>query len=152
MYTVIRRSILLLVLSFLLGCGSRRPDVHVTSIAATDAANARLWVITRGEVDGQFAFAVFESGPRTDAGLTSAVTSSNNAGGDHRTTIVLTRPNGTTLNLPGNVTLVEIVDGSYGESREVVSLETLDAYIASKPTAFTIDDLLSFAAARETPI
>ncbi len=146
------RSIVMLVVLCPLGCGfGHKPGVDVTSIAASDASEARLWLITRGEIHGQFAFVVFEGGPRTETGLKSAaVTTTHNADGNNRRTVQLMRPDGTTVTLPGAIRLVEIIDGDYKESCEDVPLEILDAFVAAKPAAFTIDGLLRFAAARRT--
>jgi hypothetical protein len=144
------RSIVTLVILCSLGCGLAQRDVHVTAIAASDASDARLWLITRGEIDGQFGFVVFEGGPRTETGLKSAVETTHNANGNNRTTVKLTRPDGTIVTLPGPIRIVEIIDGEYKDSCDGVSLETLDAFVAAKPAAFTIEGLLRFGAATRT--
>src|SRR5262245_51474900 len=85
MYRATLRVVVLSSACLLVGCRAEEPNLDVKSIGARDASDSRLWVINRAASGGQLAFAVFEGGPRTDEGLTSAVTRTHNANNDGRT-------------------------------------------------------------------
>ena len=148
MFRTIPRRTALLSICLFMGCGTRQPDVDLRVSGATDATDARMWLICRATSEGQLVFAVFEGGPRKDRSLKSSVVMNNN---ENRNTVRVTRPDGSILKLPANVKLVEIIDGQYKESSERVSLQDFEAFLESKPDVYTIDNLLRFADTRLGP-
>jgi hypothetical protein len=146
MYRATLPIVVMLSVCSLAGCGVKQPKLNVRFIGARDASDSRLWVISRATAGKQLVFAVFEGGPRVAEGLKSAVTATDNASDDGRTMVTITRPGGATVKLPGGIKLVEIIDGQYKESSERVSLQDFDAFLESRPEAYTIDNLLKFAA------
>jgi hypothetical protein len=63
--------------------------------------------------------------------------------GSHKSYI--TKPSGAMVQLPSDVQLFECIDGKYAESKERVSKEAFEAFLASDPKEYTINALLKFS-------
>ena len=136
-------AVVLFLLLPALGCGAKQSDLRVTTLSVP--CQPRLCLVVYGITEDRLAFVVFESGPGSDAGLKSSVKTTVDS---QRTTAELIRPDGTTVRLPTATPLMEITDGHYTESNRRVSLQELQAFLASQPDAYTIEKLLQFVDGR----
>ncbi|HVK16631.1 MAG TPA: hypothetical protein VM533_06755 [Fimbriiglobus sp.] len=132
---------LLLALFITSGCGSGSGGQSFDLKTSGGATPERGWLVHQAQADGKLLFVVFECGPSTEDGFEGRLTSSYSKG---RTSAELTRPDGSVSKLPGRVQLIEVVDGVYRDSERTVTLAELEAFLASKPAAYTIEELLRF--------
>jgi hypothetical protein len=150
MYRILLSITALLAFLLLLGGCGNSPKLDVKSIGVRDAKDSRFWIVVRGELNGELAFAVLQGGPRTEEGFESSVSMTHNENNDGQTIAYVNRPDGSRLKLPGEVNLVEIIDGRYSECRVTVSLDDFDSFLDSNPDAFTIHNLITFATVRRS--
>lgn len=130
---------LLLALVATSGCDDGGREFRVRTSAASTPG--RLWLISQAQADGVLLFVLFEGGPSTEEGFPSRLKVSVSSG---RTSAELALPDGSVARLPGKVQLMEVVDGVYRESERTVTLAELEAFVDSKPAAYTIAELLRF--------
>jgi hypothetical protein len=134
----------LLLLVPVLGCRSKPPDLKVRIQSGGADNDKRRWMISHGVTEGRLAFVVFDGGPKTDSALKCSVVMRSNGNGEGVTTAEFTRPDGTKVQLPTDVQLMEVVDGQYLDTTRRVTLEDFEAFMDSNPASYTIENLLQF--------
>jgi hypothetical protein len=137
----------------ILGC-SREADVGPcldhSSTEGPLHSPGMLWLIHQGVCDGELAYVVFV-GAHGDIVRSVVTAGGTTSGGKQWHYAELKRPDGTVVQLPAKVQLMEVIDGRYGQSDRRVTLAELEAFIKSGPAGpdgFTSDNLLRFVDAR----
>jgi hypothetical protein len=123
---------------------------HVGWTVHTSRSAGRLWAVHSSyrshrflSVPDELSHVVFFSDKQQRS---CQVTNRHSTRGDAEA--ILEMPDGTTIALDGDCQLIECIDGQYRESRERVTKAQFDAFLASKPAAYTIDALLEHAKKR----
>ncbi len=108
-----------------------KPEIHKLAVSTT----GRIWAITTCHVNHELAYVIFIGRPIAEEG--GAVF------GDLRGPSGSWEQRGDT-SFPKRGQLFENVDGKYRDSDRVVTAKELEAFMSSRPDAFTIDGLLAF--------
>lgn len=117
---------------------TNRSDLEV-SIASANGQTHR-YLVECGYTNGNLAFVVFTGERSGRFGNRVDAVSNREA--------ALRKPDGSSVRLPASNQLFEVIDGEFRESPERVTREEFEAFMASSPAEYTIDDLLRFAKSR----
>lgn len=141
---VLSIAILLLVISVIREIN--QTELTTRSFSKTNAISTMR--VEWGKNKGKLEFVVFErylhSNQSQFPGLITFVSDINE--GNHAW---LDKPDGTRIKFPSRFMIIEYIDGEYSESTEQVSLAVFESYLATKPTKYTIDGLLSHAKSKK---
>jgi hypothetical protein len=157
--------VIVLATALNLAAGLRAPAGEADAFARTGQLrteasrgdDGRLYGMTVGTAGDRVAFVIFTRSPPGAVGITAPVNFRvtipvEPVGGPRRVSVAasLNLAGGVTARLPLRAQLVEVTEGRARVSGRRVTREEAEAFLASRPAAYTLDALLSFADARRT--